>query len=100
MFDSIGEFFEIIKLLISAIIVIGTLFAILAAIFILFVVLPISAFTNHSDRHAEWEAKVNTCILNPSSRSDCELIIYKDKQNRARKSSTTFIPMFIPMSIK
>lgn len=53
---------------------------------------------SYQQTHAEWENKVNQCVLNKNSRSDCELIIYKDTQNHSNKYTNT--PMFFPIVIR
>lgn len=44
---------------------------------------------------AEWNSKVNNCVMNPNCRKDCKLILYKEQQsmNYVNRQQTIFMPI-------
>ena len=61
------------------------LFMIVVFLIIYIGVLLILQINKSSKIKAEWNTKVNNCILNENSRNDCKLIIYRDKQIHERR---------------
>ena len=96
MLDFLKDIFEGLKFCLSALFTLGTIFVIICAIIFILIILPIMYANNYFDRHAEWKQKVNTCVMNPEARSDCKLILYKDKMNHLKKEDS-FYPVFVPI---
>lgn len=72
-----------------------TLFVIILGLIIGSIALFISVGISHSKTNKEWTQKVNNCVMNENSRSDCKLILYKDRQNAIERgaSTTTVVPL-------
>lgn len=96
MFNFLKDLFITLKFCLSALFTLGTVFVIICSIIFILIILPILYVNNYFERQAEWKQKINTCVMNPKARSDCKLILYKDRMNHLKKDDS-FYPVFIPV---